>query len=79
MSLDPESILVCLFQSELWHDGGDHLEEEEEEEDETTTSYSLNTPQMHANLHSEFIHSVCAPWITSSPYRYLGLIRIGVL
>jgi hypothetical protein len=34
---------------------GDEREGEEEEE---TASYSLNTPQMHANLHSEFIHSV---------------------
>ncbi len=32
--------------------------EGEGEEEEETASYSLNTPQMHANLHSEFIHSV---------------------
>jgi hypothetical protein len=32
--------------------------EEGEGEEEETASYSLNTPQMHANLHSEFIHSV---------------------
>jgi hypothetical protein len=43
-----------LFQSELWQ------EEEEEEEGGMmeSSTYTINTPQMHANLHSEFIHSV---------------------
>jgi hypothetical protein len=50
-----ELMVSFCVQSDLWQEDE---EEEEEQEQEEQTGYSLNTPQMHASLHSEFIHSV---------------------
>ncbi len=50
-----ELMVSFCVQSDLWQEDE---EEEEEPEQEEQTGYSLNTPQMHASLHSEFIHSV---------------------
>jgi hypothetical protein len=42
----------------MWEESVEGEEEEEVMMGEESTSYTINTPQMHANLHSEFIHSV---------------------